>query len=231
MKKKMIVIVGAGFHGSELYSYLSDLSAHDKSVEFAGFVDDREPPNALVKAWNLGHIEDLRSRLGADTNIEYGYITAAGDNNFRRQLVKRVEGLHLPNLSPWTLRHPGASAGYEVEIGEGTCLAPGVIVTTRTMIGRHCILNVHSSVSHDCVFDDYVNINPGVTVCGNVRIREGSYIGAGATIKDKVSIGEWSVIGAGAVVVRDIPPHVTAVGVPARIIKHHESPGVAALQP
>src|SRR5436853_318582 len=82
--------------------------------------------------------------------------------------------------------------GSDVEIGEGTCLAPGVIVTTRTTIGRHCILNIHSSVSHDCVFDDYVNINPGATVCGNVCIGEGSYIGAGATIKDKVSIGEWS---------------------------------------
>jgi acetyltransferase EpsM len=221
---KGIVIVGAGFHGSELYSYLIDLSAYDTSVEFAGFADDREPPNALVKAWSLGHIEDLKIRLGADANMKYGYITAAGDNNFRRELVKRLESLRLPNLSPWTLRHPRALVGHEVEIGEGTCLAPGVIVTTRAKIGRHCILNVHSSVSHDCVIDDYVNINPGVTVCGNVCIREGSYIGAGATIKDKVSIGEWSVIGAGAVVVRDIPSRVTAVGVPARIIEHHESP-------
>jgi acetyltransferase EpsM len=67
-----------------------------------------------------------------------------------------------------------------------------------------------------------VNINPGVTVCGDVRIGEGSYIGAGATIKDKVSIGQWSVIGAGAVVISDIPPHVTAIGVPARVIKDHE---------
>jgi acetyltransferase EpsM len=222
MKKKKIVIVGAGFHGSELYSYLSDLSAHDKSIEFTGFVDDKEPPNALVKAWNLGHIEDLRSRIGADANIEYGYITAAGDNKTRRGLVTRVESLRLRNLSPWTLKDPHALVGHEVKIGEGTCLAPGAIVTTRAAIGRHCILNVHSSVSHDCVIGDYVNINPGTVVCGNVCIGEGCYIGAGATIKDKVSIGEWSLIGAGAVVVCDIPPRVTAVGVPARIIKHHE---------
>jgi len=219
---KKIVIVGAGFHGSEIYSYLIDLSAHDMSVEFAGFADDREPPNALVRAWSLGHIEDLHLRLGADANMEYGYITAAGDNKFRRELVKRVASLSLPSLSPWTLKHPRALVGHEVEIGEGTCLAPGAIVTTRTTIGRHSILNVHSSVSHDCVIGDYVNINPGVTVCGNVCIREGSYIGAGATIKDKVSIGEWSVIGAGAVVLCNIPSGVTAVGVPARIIKHHE---------
>jgi acetyltransferase EpsM len=39
---------------------------------------------------------------------------------------------------------------------------------------------------------------------------------------EKVKVGEWSIIGAGAVVVQDIPPRVTAVGVPARIIKHHE---------
>src|SRR5882762_10240705 len=101
---KRIVIVGAGFHGCELYSYLIDLSAYDTSVEFAGFADDREPSSALVKASSLGHIEDLHLRLGPDANMEYHYITAAGDNKFRRELVKRIESLRVPNLSPWTLK-------------------------------------------------------------------------------------------------------------------------------
>ena len=217
-----IVIVGAGRHGSELYSYLIDLCGNDKAVQFAGFVDDGHPRNELAETWSIGRITDLQHRLAADANTEYGYITATGNNSTRCDLVKRVQALCIPNLSPWTLRHPYAIVGREVQIDEGTCLCPGVILTTQIKIGCHCILNVNSSVSHDCFLGDYVNINPGVTVCGDVRIGEGCYVGTGATIKDKVSIGKWSVIGAGAVVIEDIPPYVTAVGVPARVIKHHK---------
>jgi len=52
-------------------------------------------------------------------------------------------------------------------------------------------------------------------------IGEGCYIGMGANVIQGITIGPWSTIGAGAVVICDIPPHVTAVGVPARVIKIH----------
>ena len=53
-------------------------------------------------------------------------------------------------------------------------------------------------------------------------INNGCDIGTKATIIPGITIGEWSIIGAGAVVVRDIPPHCTAVGVPAKPIKFHK---------
>jgi acetyltransferase-like isoleucine patch superfamily enzyme len=74
------------------------------------------------------------------------------------------------------------------------------------------------------VIGDFANINPGATICGTCRIGEGCFVGAGATVINGISIGEWTVIGAGAVVVRDLPPRVTVVGVPAQIIKHHQIP-------
>jgi acetyltransferase EpsM len=76
-----------------------------------------------------------------------------------------------------------------------------------------------ASVAHDCVLGDFVNINPGATICGWAQIGEGAYIGAGAVVKDKAKVGAWSIVGAGAVVIKDIPANVTAVGVPARVIK------------
>jgi len=51
------------------------------------------------------------------------------------------------------------------------------------------------------------------------RIGDGACIGAGATVINGMEIGALAVIGAGAVVTRNIPPGVTAVGVPARITK------------
>ena len=41
---------------------------------------------------------------------------------------------------------------------------------------------------------------------------------------EKVKIGAWTTVGAGAVVTQDLPAGVTAVGVPARIIKQQGMP-------
>ena len=46
--------------------------------------------------------------------------------------------------------------------------------------------------------------------------------GTGAAIIQGITIGEWTIIGAGAVVVDDIPANVTAVGIPAKVIKTRE---------
>ncbi|MFP4352853.1 MAG: serine O-acetyltransferase [Puniceicoccaceae bacterium] len=50
------------------------------------------------------------------------------------------------------------------------------------------------------------------------KIGRGVLIGAGAKILGNITIGECSRIGANSVVLEDIPPHVTVVGVPARIV-------------
>jgi sugar O-acyltransferase (sialic acid O-acetyltransferase NeuD family) len=211
-----LVVIGAGGHGSEILTYLR---AAEQEIELLGFVDDNLPVGPWRGSRILGGISEL-DRLTGDPRRMIRYITAVGSNEMRRRLVTQLENFGKANLRPWTLCHPTAIIGNDVVIDDGTCLAPGSIVTANAKIGRHVIMNVKASVSHDCVVGDFANLNPGVTVCGNVKIGDGCYIGAGATIIDKVAIGEWTVVGAGAVVISDLPPRVTAVGVPARIVKH-----------
>lgn len=50
-----------------------------------------------------------------------------------------------------------------------------------------------------------------------ITIGENVWIGAGAFVGPGVTVGDDSVIGAGAVVVRDVPPRVVVMGVPARV--------------
>jgi acetyltransferase EpsM len=216
-----VIIVGAGGHGSELCSYIQDMAAQGQPVRVAGFVDEHKPRGMWGASEILGDLADLRDLVVQYPRYIYRYIIGIGDNRVRRQLAQRIGNLDLPNLAPWSLRHPGAIVGQDVEIGAGTCLAPGTIVTTRVRIGHHCILNVNASVSHDCVIGDFVNINPRVAICGSVSVGEGCYVGAGSTVIERVTIGEWTTVGAGATVTRAIPAHVTAVGVPARVIKQH----------
>jgi acetyltransferase EpsM len=214
-----LFIIGAGWQGSEIQSYLADLPQAE-TVRLWGYVDEQKSGD-----WNgveiLGGFDRLAELIAENAGTQFHYLTATGNNRVREMFVRRIEALAISNLQPWTLRHPRSAAGQRVEIGAGCCLAPGSIITTNAKIGRHCILNIKASVSHDCALGDYVNLNPGATIAGNVRIGDGAYIGAGATVIDKVSLGAGCIIGAGAVVTGDIPPHVTAVGVPARVIKQH----------
>ena len=214
-----IIVIGAGGHGSELVSYIYDLCESGVGLRLIGFIDEQRARGPWCGTEILGNLHDCALLVRQQPEVPFSYITAVGDNQVRRHLAQAIAALGMPNLQAWTLRHPRATIGQDITIGEGTCLAPGSIVTTRVRLGRHCILNVKASVSHDCEVGDFVNINPGAVVCGNVKIGTGCYIGAGATIIDKVSIGAWTVIGAGATVIDDLPAGVTVVGVPARIVK------------
>jgi acetyltransferase EpsM len=212
------IVVGAGGHGAEVASYILDLIRMGWTGSLAGFLDDHAQETAPGCGRMLGRIDDFVLRAAIPSQPA-GYIIAVGSNRLRSELAARMASRFGPEAMPWSLIHPAAYVGGDVEIGAGTMIAPGAIATARIRLGRHVILNVKASVSHDAEIGDFANINPAATICGNVTIGEGAYIGAGAVIKQNVAIGAWSTIGAGAVVLSDIPAHSTAVGVPARVIK------------
>ena len=95
------------------------------------------------------------------------------------------------------------------------CIAIRLSVETQVA----CFAFMGCRVAHDSVLADFASLMVGANIAGEVNVGIGCYIGAGACVINRVSLGEWSVIGAGAVVVRDIPPKVVAVGVPAKPIK------------
>ena len=214
-----VVVLGAGGHATEVCAYVLAIGRTSGGPALLGCVDDHKIPGSVDHVTVLGPLESLRTLRAAGRPL--GLITATGDNALRRQFVERVGGLRLSNAQWWTLVHPAAIVGPSVALGEGTCLAPGSVVTARARLGRHCIVNVHASISHDTTLGDFVNVNPGAVVAGAVTIGDGCYIGAGATIIDHVNVGAGTMVGAGAVVIEDLPPGVTAVGVPARPIKVH----------
>lgn len=215
------MVVGAGGHGAEIGAYIDDLARNGWNGELLGYLDD----DAVAGPGGRSLHGKLDAFVGCPDEFfdRLCYLTALGSNHARRTVVDRLAALYGRRMSPWTLIHPTACVGFQVQVGEGSCFAPHSMATTRVRIGRHCIVNIKASVSHDCVLGDFVNVNPGATICGNVTIGDGAYVGAGAVIKEKITIGANSVIGAGAVVVTDLPPNVTAVGVPARVIKFNQA--------
>lgn len=139
-------------------------------------------------------------------------VLAVGDNWARAQLAHE-----LGTVLAWeTVIHPFSYVASDVEVGAGTVVMAGAVVQPGTRIGRHTILNTACSADHDSLLGDFVHLAPGVRLCGNVTIGEGSLCGAGSIVLPKCSVGAWATVGAGAVVARDIPAGVTAKGIPAR---------------
>lgn len=106
-----------------------------------------------------------------------------------------------------------------MEIGEGTIICAGTIITVDIKIGNHVIINLDCTLGHDDVIEDYVTIYPSVNVSGNVTIGESTELGTGMQVIQGKKIAAETVIGAGAVVVKDIEEKGTWVGSPAKKIK------------
>lgn len=111
--------------------------------------------------------------------------------------------------------HPGANIGKGLFIDHGM----GVVIGETSVVG------------------DNVTIFQGVTLGGTGKERGKRHptignnvvIGAGAKILGNINIGDNVNIGANAVVIRDVPPNSTVVGVPGRIAKKEgrKFPGIS----
>lgn len=81
----------------------------------------------------------------------------------------------------------------------------------------------------ECKIGDRVHIDQHVTIGGNAvekgvpQIGNDVYIGSGAKLLGPITIGDNVKIGANAVVLQNLPDGCTAVGVPARIVKHKQN--------
>ena len=101
--------------------------------------------------------------------------------------------------------HPGATFGKRVFIDHGM----GVVVGETAIVGDDVLL--------------YQGVILGGTSTEKTKrhptVERGVIVGAGAKVMGNITIGEYSKIGTGAVVLKDVPPESTCVGVPGRIVK------------
>lgn len=101
--------------------------------------------------------------------------------------------------------HPGAAIGKGLFIDHGH----GVVIGETAIIG------------------DNVTLYQGVTLGGTGKqkgkrhptLEDNVMVGTGAKVLGDITIGAGSMIGAGSVVLNDVPPNSTVVGVPGRVVK------------
>ncbi len=115
-----------------------------------------------------------------------------------------------------TLIHPMSETSPSSEIGVGSVICRGALVSSNTVVRGGCLINWNATIGHDCVIGVGCVVNPSAAVSGGVSLGNGVLIGAGAVVLEGVSIGDFARIGAGAVVTRDVSAEATVIGVPAR---------------
>ncbi len=103
----------------------------------------------------------------------------------------------------------GVLLDLDSEIGKGFMLGHFGGIYIKAKIGENC------TVAQQVV----IGYKGGFSGGGVPALGHNVYVGAGAKILGGVKIGNDVKIGANAVVLKDVPDSVTAVGVPARIIK------------
>ncbi len=164
--------------------------------------------------------------LGADTDLATaaastkatGYVVAIGDNFTRGMLLDRA-ARECADLTAVTVRHPRAFVARDATVGDGSIVLTGAVVSNGCRIGRGVLLGTNSSIDHDSTVDDHASLAPGAATGGDVHVGVATALGVGVAVIHGVTIGAHTVVGAGAAVVRDLPDHVVAVGVPARVLR------------
>jgi UDP-2-acetamido-3-amino-2,3-dideoxy-glucuronate N-acetyltransferase len=128
---------------------------------------------------------------------------------------------------------------YGCSIGDGTRIGPFVEIQRGAVIGARCKIQSHTFICTGVTIEDEVFVGHGVMFINDKRpqatsesgqlqtdadwvlmpthVERAASLGSGAVILGGVRIGAGALVGAGAVVTRDVGPHQTVIGTPARL--------------
>ncbi len=127
-----------------------------------------------------------------------GYVLTA---RALSQFVKQLTGIEI---------HPAATIGRGLFIDHGT----GVVIGETAEIGNDC--TIYQGVTLGGTGKDTGKRHPTL---GNQVM-----VGAGAKVLGPFKVGDGAKIAAGAVVLNEIPPNCTAVGIPAKVVRRDGEP-------
>ena len=204
---KNLIIVGAGGYSKSVLD-----SVDHMNFRMVGYLDDIKEKGTEHQGYPvIGNTIDC-----IEYPEDYVYFVAIGNNAKRKKWFDKLKerGLSLINVID-----KSALVSHAATIGEGSFIGKLAILNHGSSVGDNCVINTRALVEHGCRITNHVNVSTNVTLNGDVVCEEGCFVGSGTVINGQHTIGAWSLVGSGAVVIKDVKPHTTVVGVPAKEIK------------
>ena len=200
------IILGAGGAGRTIAG-----ACHHLDNEL-GFLDDHVTVPEVNGIPVLGTLAARTNYRDAFCIVGFGSRSQAARREVFRQLC--ADGFRFFNVIA-----PDAYVDRDARLGRGIFIGAQCAILPNAAIGDNCNLCVACTLDHDVVLGEGVYLSPGVNLAGTVVVEEGAFIGIRATVAPGVRIGAWATVGAGAVVLHDVAPGDTVVGVPARSLQ------------
>lgn len=214
MTVQQILIYGSGGFAREVAWLVEQNRTAGQNILAVAFVDD----NPILQDKIINDLPVMSFEQAIQLYPTAQFVIAIGSAPIRKKILDKImqAGFDCASLIQCRVEY-----SRYVQVGEGSIICAGSILTTNVKLGRQVHINLDCTIGHDVVLHDFVTLAPGVHLSGNVILEQGVYIGTGANIingsvEQPLIIGAWSVIGAGACVVNHIESGVTAVGIPAK---------------
>lgn len=199
---KSIILFGANGHAKVIASSIKEIGYFIENCYVENFSNNDPFFSSIIK-----------KEKELNNDITQNAIIGIGNNKIRFNISTK-----FLNIKWISIIHPKAYVDETAQIGKGTFIGPNAIIQAGAKIGNHVIINSGAVIEHDCVVEDYAHIAPNATLCGNVTILRGCFIGAGSTIIPMICVKDWITVGAGSVVTKNLLVSNTIYkGVPASL--------------
>ena len=211
MSDKPIIILGINGNCIDIAEAVEAMAQAGADVRVLGYLDDADAAQGRM----VGGYPVL-GRIAAAADFPHAlFVNGIGSTRSFRAKRALIAATGLAEKRWATVVHPAAFVSRHAQIGHGTVLLAHACVGARARVGPHCMMLQRTLVSHDSVIGGYGVLASAACVSGGCVIEDNVYLGANSSIREGLSIGAGALIGMGAVVVKDIPPGVTAFGNPA----------------